>query len=107
MIRVGIAHMMMVMALPMLVAAPMVMAVTVLVAVVVIMAGMGFASGAGERLAVGLAGPGAFGLTQLAALHQPLDVVVMAVLGRPHLMLETEHLGAVLAEGAIHVGVTA
>ena len=101
MIRVGIAHMMMVMGLPMLVAAPMVMAV------VVIMAGMGFGSGAGERLAVGLAGPGAFGLTKLAALHQPLDVVVMAVLGRPHLMLETEHLGAVLAEGAIHVGVTA
>ena len=101
MIRVGIAHMMMVMAVTVLVAVPLIMAV------VVIMAGMGFGSGAGERLAVGLAGPGAFGLTQLAALHQPLDVVVMAVLGRPHLMLETEHLGAVLAEGAIHVGVTA
>ena len=101
MIRVGIAHMMMFVALALVMVAPMVMAL------VVIMAGMGFGSGAGERLAVGLAGPGAFGLTQLAALHQPLDVVVMAVLGRPHLMLETEHLGAVLAEGAIHVGVTA
>ena len=34
-------------------------------------------------------------------------MVMVAVLRRSHLLLKTEHLGAVLAQSAIHVGVAA
>ena len=67
--------------------------------------GMGGRRRQGE--AIGLAGPGALSLTELAALHQTLDMVMVAVLRRSHLLLKTEHLGAVLAQGAIHVSVAA
>ena len=58
-----------------------------------------------QRNSVGLAGPGAFPLAQVTALGEPFHVVVVAVLGGSHLSLEAEHLGAVLAEGAVHGGV--
>ena len=57
--------------------------------------------------AIGLAGPGALGFTELAAFHQALDMMMVAVLGGPHLLLETEHLGPVFAERAVHVGIAA
>jgi hypothetical protein len=56
----------------------------------------------GQRHAIALAGPGAFALTEGAALHQALDMVVMAVLGPAHLLLKAQHLVAVLAKAAIH-----
>lgn len=54
-----------------------------------------------------LAGAGAFGLAQLTALHQPLDVVVMTVLRGSHLLFEAQHLSAVFAERTVHVRVAA
>ena len=56
----------------------------------------------GNRDAIGLTGTGALVLTEGAALNQPLHMVVVALLRRPHLCLKPQHLGAVLAEGAIH-----
>ncbi len=56
---------------------------------------------------IGLAGPGAFRFAELTAFDQALDVVMVAVLGSPHLLFEAEHLGPVFAEGAVHVGVAA
>ena len=63
--------------------------------------------GPGQGDAISLASTGALGLTELAAFHQTLHMVMVAVLRCPHLLLKTEYLGAVLAQGAVHVGVTA
>jgi len=61
----------------------------------------------GDGDAVGLAGTGALELTEGAALDQPLDVVVVALLRGTHLGLKAEHLGAVLTERAVHLGLAA
>jgi len=53
--------------------------------------------------AILLAGSGAFPLAEGAALHQAFHVVVVAVLGGSDLGFEAQHLGAVLAQGAVHV----
>ena len=52
----------------------------------------------GQRHAIGLAGPGAFVLAELAGLVEPLHVVVMAVLRRAHLGFKAQHLLAVFAQ---------
>ena len=52
----------------------------------------------GQRHAIGLAGPGAFVLAELAGLIEPLHVVVMAVLRRAHLGFKAQHLLAVFAQ---------
>ena len=57
--------------------------------------------------AIGLAGPGALGFTELAAFHQALDMMMVAVLRGSHLLLETEHLSPVFAKRTVHVGVAA
>ena len=61
----------------------------------------------GQRHAIGLAGAGALPFTEIATLRQALHVVVVTVLGGPHLGFKAEHLGSVLTQGAIHVGVAA
>ena len=83
----------------------MVMAVPVVVAVPmgVIVAGAAH----WNRHAIGLAGTGALALTEVTAVGEPFNVVMVAVLGRPNLSLKAQHLGSVFAERAIHVGVTA
>ena len=81
---------------------PVVMAVIVGMVVVVMVV---MPQGDGD--AVGLAGPGALELTEGAALDQPLDVVVVALLRGTHLGLKTEHLGTVLTERAVHLGLAA
>ena len=73
----------------------MVVAMAVVVVVVVMVA-------QGNRDAIGLTGAGALVLTEGAALDQALHMVVVALLRGAHLCLKPEHLGAVLAEGAIH-----
>ena len=55
-----------------------------------------------DRNAIRLAGAGAFALTQGAALCEPLHVMVMTFLSPPDVLLKAEHLGAVLAERAVH-----
>ena len=87
-----------------------VVCVAVTVAVVVAVVGfvvvvMAVAAGRRERHTIALAGPRALALAQGAALHQTLHVVMVAVLGAAHLHFKAEHLGPVLAEGAIHGGV--
>ena len=52
----------------------------------------------GQRHAIGLAGPGAFVLAELAGLVEPFHVVVMAVLRRAHLGFKAQHLLAVFAQ---------
>ena len=52
----------------------------------------------GQRHAIGLAGPGAFVLAELAGLVQPFHVVVMAVLRRAHFGFKAQHLLAVFAQ---------
>ena len=52
----------------------------------------------GQRYTIGLAGPGAFVLAELAGLVEPLHVVVMAVLRRAHLGFKAQHLLAVFAQ---------
>ena len=61
----------------------------------------------GDGNAIGLAGARAFVLAEGAAFDQPLHMVVMAPLRRPHLGLETQHLGPVLAQGAVHLRLAA
>jgi hypothetical protein len=87
MVRVGIRGM------AVIVAMTVVMAVIVIVAVVVAQ---------GNRDAIGLTSTGALVLTEGAALDQALHMVVVALLRGPHFCLKPQHLGAVLAEGAIH-----
>ena len=52
----------------------------------------------GQRNAIGLAGPGAFVLAELAGLVEPLHVVVMAVLRRAYFGFKAQHLLAVFAQ---------
>ena len=52
----------------------------------------------GQRHAIGLAGPGAFVLAELAGLVEPFHVVVMAVLRRAHFGFKAQHLLAVFAQ---------
>ena len=52
----------------------------------------------GQRHTIGLAGPGAFVLAELAGLIEPLHMVVMAVLRRANLGFKTQHLLAVFAQ---------
>jgi len=110
-----------VMAVVMIMRLVMAVAVSVIVRVVVVLGWlvsikipMGFAmAGSGswahprQGNAIGLTGPGALGFTELAAFHQSLDMMMMAVLRGSHLLLETEHLGPVFAERAVHVGIAA
>ena len=60
-----------------------------------------------NRHAIGLAGTCALALTEVTAVGEPFNVVVVAVLGRPNLSLKAQHLGPVFAQRTIHVGVTA
>ena len=80
------------MAVTMGVAVSMVMAV----AVVVVMGLMVGAQGDGN--AVGLTGAGAFPLTQVTAVGQSFDVMVMAFLGQADFIFEAENLGPVFAQ---------
>ena len=80
---------------------PVVMVVVMHVVMVMPMVTGRFPPGQGH--AILLAGSGAFPFTQLAALHQAFHVVVVAVLGGSHLGFEAQHLGAVLAQRAVHV----
>jgi hypothetical protein len=59
----------------------------------------------GQGNTIGLAGPCALPLAEGAALHQAFHVVMVAVLGGTHFLLEAEHLGSVLAQRTVHVGV--
>ena len=52
----------------------------------------------GQRHPIGLAGPGAFVLAELAGLIESFHVVVMAVLRSAHLGFKTQHLLAVFAQ---------
>ena len=52
----------------------------------------------GQRNSIGLAGPGAFVLAELAGLIESLHMVVMAVLRRANLGFKTQHLLAVFAQ---------
>ena len=51
----------------------------------------------GQRHAIGLAGPGAFVLAELAGLVESFHVVVMAVLRRAYFGFKAQHLLAVFA----------
>ena len=59
-----------------------------------------------NRHAIGLAGTGALALTEITAVGEPLNVVMVAVLRRPNLSLKAQHLGPVFAQRAVHVRVT-
>ena len=59
-----------------------------------------------RRDSIGLAGPCAFQLAERAAFSQSLQVVVVTLLGPSHILFKAQHLGSVLAEGAIHGGVS-
>ena len=50
-----------------------------------------------NRHAIGLAGTGALALTEVTAVGEPFNVVMVAVLGRPNLSLKAQHLGPVFA----------
>ena len=52
----------------------------------------------GQRHTIGLAGPGAFVLAELAGLVEPFHVVVMAVLRRAHFGFKAQNLLAVFAQ---------
>ena len=52
----------------------------------------------GNRDAVGLAGPGALQFAERAAFRESLHMVVVAFLRSSNVLLEAQHLGAVLAE---------
>ena len=83
-----------VMAVTMGVAVSMVMAVAVVVVVAVrLMVGA-----QGDGNAVGLTGAGAFALTQVTAVGQSFDVMVMAFLGQADFIFEAENLGPVFAQ---------
>ena len=77
------------------------MAVVMTVLVVMVMA----MAAHRNRHAIGLAGPGALPLAEVAPVGEALHMVVMAVLGGPNFGLKPQHLGPVFAEGAVHVGV--
>jgi len=52
----------------------------------------------GQRHSIGLAGPGAFVLAELAGLIEPFHMVVMAVLRRANFGFKAQHLLAVFAQ---------
>ena len=52
----------------------------------------------GQRHSIGLAGPGAFVLAELAGLIDAFHMVVMAVLRRANFGFKAQHLLAVFAE---------
>ena len=56
----------------------------------------------GDGNAVGLTGAGAFPLTQVTAVGQSFDVMVMAFLGQADFIFEAENLGPVFAQRAVH-----
>ena len=56
---------------------------------------------------IDLADPGALPLAERAAFRQPLDVVMVALLGPAHVLFKAEHLSPVLAKRTIHCGVAA
>ena len=72
-------------------------AMGMLVAVLVVMGG---------SHAVGLAGTGALQFTESAALGQAFNMVMVAFLNASDVLFEPQHLGSVLAQGAVHRGVT-
>ena len=74
-------------------------------AVLVVMAVLMKMASCGQGNAIGLAGAGALPLTEIAAIGEALNVVVVAVLGSPHFRFKAEHLGPVLTQGAVHLGV--
>ena len=59
-----------------------------------------------KRDTIGLAGPSAFPLAERAAFSQSLHVMVVTLLGPSHILFKAQHLGSVLAEGAIHCGIS-
>ena len=59
-----------------------------------------------KRDTIGLASPRAFPLAERAALGQSLHVMVVTLLGPTHILFKAQHLGSVLAEGAIHCGIS-
>ena len=59
-----------------------------------------------KRDTIGLASPRAFPLAERAALGQSLHVMVVTLLGPSHILFKAQHLGSVLAEGAIHCGIS-
>ena len=73
----------------------MVMVATVIVMVVLM----------GDGNTIRLAGPCALPFTQRAALGQPFHVVVVALLNSADVLLKAQHLGPVLAQGAVHGGI--
>ena len=81
-----------VMAVTMGMAVSMVMAVAVVVAVRLMVGAQG------DGNAVGLTGAGAFPLTQVTAVGQSFDVMVMAFLGQADFIFEAENLGPVFAQ---------
>ena len=87
-----------VMAVTMGVAVSMVMAVAVAVAVAVVVAVRLMVGAQGDGNAVGLTGAGAFPLTQVTAVGQSFDVMVMAFLGQADFIFEAENLGPVFAQ---------
>ena len=58
-----------------------------------------------NRDAVGLAGTRALQFAKRAAFRKAFHMVVVAFLGASHVLFEAQHLGAVLAERAVHGGV--
>ena len=81
-----------VMAVTMGVAVSMVMDMAVVVAVRLMVGAQG------DGNAVGLTGAGAFALTQVTAVGQSFDVMVMAFLGQADFIFEAENLGPVFAQ---------
>ena len=85
-----------------------VMRMAMLVRVVVVMGGTVMVSTTErDRNAIGLTSSCALALTQVTAIRQALHMVVVALLRKPNLIFEAEHLGSVLAKGAIHRRFTA
>src|SRR3990172_3383363 len=91
-VGVGVGGMVMVMAV--------IMIVVVVMNMLVIMVGMVMIVTVGPMLA----GAGAFARAQGAAGDDALDVMVVALLGTADIGLEAQHLGAVLAQAAVHGG---
>ena len=59
-----------------------------------------------RRDSIRLASTSAFELAERAALSQSLDVMVVTFLGPSYILFKAQHLSSVLAEGAIHCGVS-
>jgi hypothetical protein len=59
-----------------------------------------------RRDSIRLASACAFEFAERAALSQSLDVMVVTFLGPSYILFKAQHLSSVLAEGAIHCGVS-